>query len=114
MLKKAMKSEGMIVVGRADLQDKFPVGFSYKIEEVIYTVKKVLSKDTNTSMRRVITSSGEVEDLEVSSIMKDLKEPGCQILCQGEEIKIADVKEEETKKVESKKEELEKNEEKES
>jgi hypothetical protein len=97
MLKKAMNSEGMIVVGGKDFKDKFPVGFSYVIGGTVYTVKKIITKDANSEMRRILTSSGDVEDVEISTIIKDLKEAGCKVLSEGE------VKKEAEKEVKKKK-----------
>jgi hypothetical protein len=84
MLKKAMDSEGMIVVGSSSLKNQFLKGFSWSLGSTVYTVIKVITKDANTEMRRVKTSEGEVEEMEVTTILRDLKEKDCKVLDQGD------------------------------
>ena len=83
-MKKAMNSEGMFVVGSEDNKGKFPVGFSYVLGSTIYTVKEVITKEKHADMRRLTASDGAVEDVEVTTLLKDLKDPSCKILSTGE------------------------------
>jgi len=105
MLKKATNSEGMIVVGGSSFKDKFLPGFSWVIGKIIYTVKEVVKKDPNLHMRRVVSSDGSVEIMEVNTIMRDLKEDDCKVLSEGEapEEKKIVVKKVAKKKVKKKK-----------
>jgi hypothetical protein len=106
MFKKAVNSEGIVVVGGASLRNKFPVGFSYSCGGVIYTVKEIITKEPHAEMRRVSTSAGDVEDIEITTIIKDLKEPDAKVLCDGEakeEVKKAKTKKKKTKKKKTKK-----------
>ena len=94
MLKKAMNSQGMIVVGSEDDRYKFPPGFAYRIEGIVYTVKENVSKDVKSQMRLVTTSDGRTEIIPIESIEKDIKEAGCKILAQGQFPPAAKVQEE--------------------
>jgi len=80
MLKKAINSEGIIVVGGASKKNKFLPGFSWHLGGIIYTVTEVITKDPSAEMRRVSTSVGSVEDMEIFTIEKDLQEKDCHII----------------------------------
>ena len=111
-MKKALDSQGMIVVGETEIDKMFPVSFQYRIGTIIYTVKGIVKKDPHSDMRRVITSAGDEEFLTIETIKKDLKDADASILCEGT-IETIDKKSksEEIKdvKTEEKKEEDEKN-----
>ena len=80
--KKILTSDGNpVVIGSTKSDEsKFPPGFSYRIEGMIYTVKSDVTQETSSPMREVTVSDGSTEIILVESIMKDLKEPGCEIL----------------------------------
>ena len=99
MLKKAINSEGIIVVGGASKKDKFLPGFSWHLGGIIYTVTEVITKDPSAEMRRVSTSDGRVEDMEIFTIEKDLQEKDCHIITPDTEKKVEDTKEKAKKKV---------------
>jgi len=99
MLKKAMNSQGMIVVGNKDDKYKFPPGFAYRIEGLTYTVKERVTQESGSEMRRVEVSDGHTEIMAVSSIEKDLKEIGCKVIAQGQ-LPLPVVSKKETKKEE--------------
>ncbi|KKL17364.1 hypothetical protein LCGC14_2486330 [marine sediment metagenome] len=109
MFKKAVNSEGIIVIGNSSLKDKFLTGFSWRVGGIIYTVKEVIRKDPNLQMRRVSTSDGSVEDMDVNTIVRDLKEADAQVLSEGdtpkkeETIKKAAAKKKTEKRVKKKK-----------
>ncbi len=84
MLKKAMNSQGMIVVGSEDDRYKFPPGFAYRIEGITYTVKENVTKEAKSQMRMISTSDGRTEITPIESIQKDIDSPQCQILAQGQ------------------------------
>ena len=84
MLKKAIKLEGLVVVSEENVENKFPPGFSYRIEGIIYTVRENVSQNAHEQMRRVTTSAGDTEIMLIETIAKDLKEHGCEILSNGE------------------------------
>ena len=86
VMKKAIDSEGMYVVGTEGNKGKFPVGFSYILGSTIYTVKEIIDKEKHADMRRLTASDGSVEDVEVSTLLKDLKDPTCKILSTGESV----------------------------
>ena len=84
VMKKIMSSEeGISIIASSETKDKFPVGFKYMVGSTIYTVNKIINKDPNSDMRRVITNMGDVEILPIESIVKDLKESDCKILDDG-------------------------------
>ena len=80
--KKIITSDGNpVVIGSTKVdEDKFPPGFSYRIEGMIYTVKADVTQETSSPMREVTVSDGSTEIILVESIMKDLREPCCEIL----------------------------------
>ena len=80
--KKILISDGNpVVIGSTKVDEsKFPPGFSYRIEGMIYTVKSDCTQEINSPMREVTVSDGSTEIILVESILKDLKEPGCEIL----------------------------------
>lgn len=93
VMKKAMNSEGMYVVGKDDNKGKFPIGFSYVLGSTIYTVKDIITKEQHADMRRLTASDGSIEDVEVSTLLKDLKDPSCKILSTGESVDTTKSKE---------------------
>jgi hypothetical protein len=91
VLKKNLKSQKIeaIVLDSNANKDKFPVGFSYVLDGVTYTVESNITKDTNSQMRRLKTSNNDTEEVMIETIEKDLKEESCKIICEGKsEIKI--------------------------
>ena len=94
MLKKAINSEGMIVVGGTSQKDKFLPGFSWCLGGIVYTVKEVIQKDANVEMRRVSTSDGKVEDMEIFTIERDMKEKDCHVITPDPEKEVEGVKKE--------------------
>ena len=94
---------------------KFRPGFRYKTADgTIYTIVEDVSKDADASMRKIKTSDGGTEILDVQSIRKDLKESGTEIMEPDEQYaeKEEEKKEEEVKKEIEKKDKEEKKEEK--
>lgn len=76
-----------IIIGNNDSEESgklFPVGFSYMIGEnssaVVYTVIEDVTVDASSPMRKVKTSNGDTEILELMSIKKDLKQHDARIL----------------------------------
>lgn len=98
-MKKAIKSEGMYVVSDAGGATKFPPGFSYRLDRVIYTVQERVTKDAASEMRLVKNSDGDIEVMPIESIQMDLRLPYAKVLSKGM-IPVADIKAEE--KVEEK------------
>ena len=79
--KKKFESEKpVIIIQNSDKDDKFPPGFCYRIEGIIYTVKEDVTQEKGSPMRKVILSDGATEIIPVESIIKDLKDHGCEIL----------------------------------
>ncbi len=80
--RKILTSDGNpIIVGSTKVNaKKFPPGFCYKIGGRIYTVKEDVTQEVNSPMREIGVSDGTTEIMLVESIIKDLKEPGCEIL----------------------------------
>ena len=82
MFKKAINSEGFVVVGNNKSDKPYPIGFEYSVGEMVYKVTKDISNEAE--MRRLECSDGTQEDVEISTIKKDLKEHGAKILNYGE------------------------------
>ncbi len=103
--KKILISDGNpVIIGSTKVDEsKFPPGFSYRIEGMIYTVKSDVTQETSSPMRKVIVSDGSTEIILVESIMKDLKEPGCEILPLDPRFAKKDPVKKTTKKVAKKK-----------
>jgi len=100
VMKKIMSSEdGIAIIANSETKDSFPVGFKYMLGSTIYTVDKIVNKDPNSDMRRVVSSEGDVEILPIESIIKDMKEFDCKVLDDG-------VKKEEKNKSTTKKNEI--------
>jgi hypothetical protein len=103
--KKVITSDGQPVIiresGGEDL--KYPPGFSYRIDSMIYTVKKDVTQEAVSSMREVGLSDGSTEIMGVESITKDLKEPGCEVLPVDERFVKREAVQEVTKKKVAKK-----------
>ena len=80
--KKILTSSGNpVIIGDTKIdKKKFPPGFSYRIAGMIYTVKEDVTQEINSPMREVTVSDGTTEIIPVESIIKDLREPGCEIL----------------------------------
>ena len=104
------KSDAMYIIGSRD-NNRYPVGFEYRIGRTIYTVREDVTKDAGSEMRRVITSDGSTEIMSLESIDLDLKEPDCQILNDGlseeepePQEEVEEPKQEEPKQEEEKKE----------
>jgi hypothetical protein len=100
-MKKAMDSEGMIVVGKSEEHKLFPVGFEWRLGSTIYTVKEVVAKDPHSDMRRVVTSAGDEEYMTSETIKRDLKDSDAHIISEGVKAAETDAKEE-TKEEEKK------------
>lgn len=80
--KKIITSSGdgfMVVVG-SDNSLKYPVGFSYVLGNVAYTVAQVVTKDAHSDMRRLVASDGSEEIVSVETIEKDLKAYDCHVV----------------------------------
>jgi hypothetical protein len=83
--KKMMTSsgEGIMVIANTDTTKRYPLGFSYMLNGIIYTVKADITKDSHAEMRRLQLSNGEIEDVMVETISKDLQAKDCIILKTG-------------------------------
>jgi hypothetical protein len=86
VMKKITDGDSTFIVNVSGDKNSFPIGFKYSMDGTIYTVKKNITKDTGSEMRRLVTSEGGVEDVSVETIIKDLKEPGIKILDDGKKI----------------------------
>ena len=80
-MKKAINSEGMIVVSVNNADRVFPPGFSYRLGKTIYTVKERVTKDAHAEMRLVRNSDGHEEIMPIESIERDIKTKYCKVLC---------------------------------
>ena len=79
--KKTLQSDAPIVIGNnKKIRTLFPPGFCYRIGGIIYTIKKDVTQEQSSPMREVILSDGATEIIPVESIIKDLKEPDCEVL----------------------------------
>jgi hypothetical protein len=79
--KKVFKSGNPIIIGDSENSEQmFPPGFTYRIGGIIYTVVKDVTQEPSSSMREVHLSDGATEIIPVESIIKDLKEVGCEVL----------------------------------
>ena len=69
VFKKILTSDGHpIVIGSTEEESvKFPPGFSYRIGGLIYTVKKDVTQEANSSMREISVSDGSIEIMLVES-----------------------------------------------
>jgi hypothetical protein len=76
------KTDGMYILNKSD-KDRYPNGFQYIIDSIIYTVREDVTKDAGSEMRRVICSDGATEIMTLETIDLDLKEPGAEILDDG-------------------------------
>ncbi|MFW6009138.1 MAG: hypothetical protein ACOCP8_07735, partial [archaeon] len=83
MFKKAINSEGFVIVGNKKSDKPFPIGFEYQIGDVICKVVKDISQGKD-EMRRLSISDGHEEDVEISTIQKDINESNAKILNYGE------------------------------
>lgn len=107
--KKVISTDGVpYVIGKtSNSDDQFLPGFRYKLGSVEYTVRKVIIKEPNLSIRRLICSDGSVEDVSVETILKDIQDEDCIVLPIDEKIALAEgikyVKKDEDKKDEEKK-----------
>lgn len=90
--KKVISSDGVpYIIGNDSGKDnKFLPGFRYKLGSVEYTVRKVITKEANSFMRRLICSDGSIEDVSVDTIMKDLQDEDCIILPIDENIALVE------------------------
>ena len=82
-LKKTMNSqkiEAVIIKSDPDEGTKFPPGFQYELDGIIYTVEKNITKDAHNQMRRLKTSTGDTEEVSIDTIVRDLKEENCRII----------------------------------
>ena len=81
VFKKVMQSDAPIVIGNSDNKEQqFPPGFCYRIGGLIYTVKADVTQERNSPMRELSLSDGSTEIIPVESIIRDLREPDCDIL----------------------------------
>ncbi len=83
VFKKYMNTEGApYVIGQTVKNDEnlFPPGFTYKLDGILYTVREDVTVDSASPMRRVTTSEGSTEILEISIILKDLQSAGAMII----------------------------------
>ena len=100
VIKKAMDSEGMIVVGNSETHKLFPVGFEWRVGSIVYTVKEIINKDPHSDMRRVLSSRGDEEYMVAETIIKDLKDSEAVIISEGNIPKVDKTGKEEEKKSE--------------
>ena len=71
--KKLGYSDAPIIIGDSTSdKDLFRPGFSYMIEDVIYTVIKDVTQDVTAQMRKVVLADGTFEIIAVESIKKDI------------------------------------------
>lgn len=81
VFRKKMDSKGNpIVLGDSQVEKLFPPGFCYKLGSIIYTVKDDVTQESAAPMREVTCSDGATEIIPVETIMKDLKEPDCEVM----------------------------------
>ena len=80
--KKVISSADVpFVIGSTQGDDElFPPGYSYILNNLTYTVTKIVKKDPNTDMRRVLVSDGSTEIVDVNVIKKDIADSNTQIL----------------------------------
>ncbi len=79
--KKHMRSDAPLVIGNSTGDSElFRPGFSYQIEDVIYTVISDPTQDVTAPMRKVLLADGTFEIMTVESIRKDLKSYGAKRL----------------------------------
>ena len=102
VFKKTFQSKDMPVIleNTNAVQKLFPPGFRYKIGSIIYTIKGDVTQEIVSPMREISLSDGGTEIISVESIMKDLKEPDCELMDPDPRFAI---KEEKTKKKVTKK-----------
>ena len=78
--KKTFSTNAPIILGSSKAEELFPPGFRYRIAGTIYTVKADVTQEAASPMREVIRSDGSIEIIPIESIMKDLKEPDCEVM----------------------------------
>jgi hypothetical protein len=79
--KKLGYSDAPIIIGDSTSdKDLFRPGFSYMIEDVIYTVIKDVTQDVTAQMRKVVLADGTFEIIAVESIKKDIHSYGAKRL----------------------------------
>ena len=90
--KKIISTDGVpYVIGRdSGKDDQFLPGFRYKLGSVEYTVRKIITKESNSFMRRLICSDGSSEDVSVETILKDIQDEDCIVLPIDEKIALAE------------------------
>jgi hypothetical protein len=93
MKKQMISSEGISIIRTSETKHLYPKGFKYMLGQTIYTVDKIVDKDPNSDMRRVVGSDGSLAIIEVESIRKDLKEADAVIMEKGEVAKKEDSEE---------------------
>lgn len=102
--KKIIRLNVPMIIGVSDnSKELFPPGFSYKLGNIVYTVKGDVTKETNSPMREVSLSDGTTEIIPVEAIKKDIKTFGCVILTQGKNIPSKEIKKNENKVAEKQK-----------
>lgn len=81
VFRKKMDAKGKpIVLGGSQVKELFPPGFSYRLGSIIYTVKEDVTQETAAPMRELTCSDGSTEIISIESIMRDLKEPDCEVM----------------------------------
>ncbi len=79
--KKHMNSDAPFVIGNTtDESELFRPGFSYQIEDVIYTVISDPTQEATAPMRKVLLADGTFEVMTIESIKKDIISYGAKIL----------------------------------
>ena len=74
-MKKIVSSDNaVVIVSDANQEKMFPVNYRYMLGDMMYTVVRAFKAD-NTQMRRLVTASGEVQELTVASMLKDKDAP---------------------------------------
>ncbi len=76
VMKKVMVSNSMaaMINSTSSEKDLFPPGFRYRMDSIIYTVRRDCTQDVTAPMREVILSDGATEIISVESLLKDIKE----------------------------------------
>jgi len=74
-MEKEFNSKDVVIVSDpVGDRNVYPVGFRYILGTTIYTVIGTFRAD-NTEMRRMVTGSGEIQEVTVATMNKDAQDP---------------------------------------
>ena len=75
VMKKVVISDSMsAMINKTSSKEKlFPPGFCYRIDSMIYTIRRDCTQDATSPMREVVLSDGTTEIMSVEVLLKDMK-----------------------------------------